>query len=250
MPLGWASPSFRELGVRVRCVEVEAVARIGETIEGDGPRLWRRGDVAGDALRAIAQAGRALAVRGGREEVFAPTAPAEEGDGLGIRPIEDVTGDPLAPGRRAVGLAEGGRVEVRPAPGLEPAGKRDGRRLRRGEDVSGDALESQAGQVEVEDDLGRGVVDAAEDAVLLEQRHAADQLGIEPVAQGRRLAGRDLRDHLVEVAAEEPGEDPGDPFQLAPLDLLDLDPEPRGAIAARLDVDAGLDVEAETLPVG
>src|SRR4051794_21622667 len=102
--------------MRMRRVEVEAIAGVEEAIEGDGPRLFRRVEVAGDPFEAIPLALSPFAVRGGRVEGFARAAPAVEGDGPRDQRAEDEAGDPFALVGRAVGLGLRGRVEVRPAP--------------------------------------------------------------------------------------------------------------------------------------
>ena len=77
---------------------------------------------------------------------------------------------------------------------LEPSiTEGDGPRPRFGEHMAGDSFRQIPGQVEVENNLGLGIVDPSEDAVFFEQADALDDLGIELLIEARRSAAGDLR---------------------------------------------------------
>src|SRR5262249_35831963 len=139
-------------------------------------------------------------------------------------------------------------VVMRAVAGMEPAVQRDSPRALRREDVTDDPLATEPRQVEVEDQVVLGVFDPAEDAVLLEHRDAADELGIEPVAEARGRAVGELRDQVVEELPQRPGDQARGTVEVPPLDLIDPDAEPRRGVASRLDVDARADIEAELPP--
>src|SRR5271157_2633002 len=175
-------PLFRELRVRVSRVEVQAVAWVEEPVKGDRARRRVGIDEEGDSCRPVALAQDALPVGRERVEVIFPTVPAKQRDSTRNRVVKDVTGDALAGQVRSVWPARADSVLVRADPAIEPAVERDGSRLRRGEYIAHDALGLKTRQVEMQDDLVRGVVNPAEGSVLLEDSRTLDDLGIEFLA--------------------------------------------------------------------
>ena len=73
-------------------------------------------------------------------------------------------------------------------------------------------------------------------------------LVIQSPVELRCPAAGDLGHELIEVLSQKPGDDAGEAVELAPLDLVDLDPEPGRAVRTRLDVDLGFDVEPKLSP--
>ena len=142
-------PLFRELRVRVSCVEVQAVARIEKPVKGD--RAGRRvgNDEEGDSCRPVALAQDALPVGRERVEVIFPTVPAIQRDSTRNRVVEDVTGDALVDQVWSVWPARADSILVRADPAIEPAVERNGSRLGRllGSDL---VISYYGGRVDVE----------------------------------------------------------------------------------------------------
>ena len=82
----------------------------------------------------------------------------------------------------------------------------------------------------------------------LNTRDALHDLVIQFPVELRSPAAGDLRHQLIEVLSQQPGDDAGEAIELAPFDLIDLDPKPGRTIDAGLDVDLGFDVEAKLPP--
>ena len=159
---------LRKLGMRVGRVEVLVPDRVVEAVERNRSRLRVAIDVAGDALRAEPEPAGIFAVRRRRVEVVAAGAPVVDGNRVGNRMVEDMTGDAVADRIGPVGRIRGGRVVVRADlwDGTSDRGERFPAGL--GEDVAGDSFEPKSRHVEMENDFRPGVIDGAKNAVFLE----------------------------------------------------------------------------------
>ena len=97
-------------------------------------------------------------------------APVVNGNGVGNRVVEHVAADAVADRVRPIGCIGCDRVIVRAVSGMEPSIEGNGFWPGIGENVAGDSFEPKSRHVEMENDFVLGVVDGAENAVILEYR--------------------------------------------------------------------------------
>ena len=140
-------------------VKVLAPDGVKEPVEWNGPRFGIANEIGGDTDRSIAGPAGVFAIGGGCVEFVARFARMVEWRGIrGLVGI-NITGDAVADGVRPVRGVRPDRVIMGAIPGMVPAIEWDRARLLHGENIASNAVGMKAGDVKMEDNFRRAVID-------------------------------------------------------------------------------------------